>query len=211
MGINVRLTAGLALGLLGASGTAYAEPAHAESERDEWYIGFSLGTGVASFTVDDKSRSYSEYFDEIGLKDAMRLGINFEVGATITPKLLVGFETAAMAQIGAEMIGDVERKVQLQHSQYLASATYFPMEKGLFLKAGAGLSRIVLLSEVGQRSLEVSESGFGGSLGAGYALWMGESFNMLLANDFHMATFSGGDGAPQGGWFNLTRLGFYWY
>lgn len=191
-----------------------ALPAHAHETnrqvRDDWYIGFSLGSGPASLTIDDKRWSYTEFFEKLGPFDesVFNLGLNFQVGWTATPQLLVGAEIAAMARLSE---GDVD--VHLQHNQYLVAVTWFPLPdgKGLLLKGGAGLSVIAL--EISSTNLRASgsERGFGGMAGIGYAFWLGDAFNLTLNNDFHFATFGGDRGEPTGGFFDLISLGFMWY
>lgn len=191
--------------------------------RDTWYIGFSFGSGPASLTLGDESQSYGEIFDDFEqaspFDSRLRLSVGFEVGATINHQLLLGFKLAGMREQGETSNDDFEYSAGLQHSQYLLCATYFPTPngQGLFVRAGAGAAAVSLEQSLEIRGIKretfVDETGFGGMLGLGYALWLGDSFNLVLANDFHYASF-GGDARrnePTSGWFNDITLGFMWY
>ncbi|MBI3180346.1 MAG: outer membrane beta-barrel protein [Deltaproteobacteria bacterium] len=187
-----------------------AQPASVSSDksRGSWYIGFGLGSGPASLTFGSETTSYGEMFEGT---DSMRLSLDFHVGGTINEQLLVGFMGAALRQ-QANVSGST---VALQHNQYLAAVTYFPLPegKGLFVRGGAGLSAIVLDITTPFGSFTDTKGGFGFVAGAGYAFWIGESFNLTISNDFHYARFSGDEdlGEPTAGWFNAIQVGCMWY
>ena len=118
--------------------TGLAQDAH---DRDSWYIGFGLGSGWASLTTGDETNSYTEIFDDLKL-ESTRASVNFQVGATVSPNLLVGLDVSGMGEIGEK--GGVT--VQLQHNHYLAAATFFPNGEGVFVRGGAGLAAVVRIS-----------------------------------------------------------------
>lgn len=173
-------------------------PLQPEKARDSWYIGFSLGGGGGS--VDDATGS-SSMTDFIG-PDPTTLALGFRVGATLTPKLLLGLDVYA---VGAFSTSDFE-DTSIQVSTYGASATFFPWEKGFFLKGGPALAVLSL----DQGSYGSGDwRGFGFSYGAGYEFWLGRSFNLGVVLEGNTSWY-GSDG-PDSTSIGSLSLAFDWY
>jgi hypothetical protein len=134
--------------------------------------------------------------------DPTTLAIGFRVGATLTPKLLAGFDVYA---VGAVSTGGFE-DTQIQVSTYGASATFFPWEKGFFVKGGPAIAVLTL----DQGSLGSGDwRGLGLSYGAGYAFWLGRSFNLGLVLEGNTSWY-GSDG-PDSTSIGSLSLSFDWY
>lgn len=178
----------------------YPEPhRRPERHRDSWYIGFGLGGGdgrvqLSSGTVGFDDMVYSD--------DRATLAMNLRVGATVSPKLLLGFDGGFIASAGED--GGYSSSVQLNH--YDVGLMYFPMERGLYLRAATGLSAIVQDVEP---LAKASARGFNVIGGAGYAFWLARTFNLTVNVDFarHWFRDVGVDGASS--W--SAWLGFDWY
>ena len=185
------------------------------NDRGSWYIGFGIGSGIGKFTEGKQTYTYAEYMEarRPSPDGSALISIDFQVGGTVTPQLLVGGEIAGMSRQADE--GGTQ--ASLRHTQILATATYFPLPdgKGLMVKGGLGLASMSYQDdEHGDLERVESEmSGYGAVAGIGYAFWLGDSFNLTLNNDFHYAMFLGDEdkNEPVSGWFDSIYLGFMWY
>lgn len=171
-------------------------------KRDSWYIGFGLGSGGGKAKDETGSYSLSE-----GLSDAVSVSINFKVGFTLTPSLLLGLDINGFQTSGTATGTAVD--VAYQVSTYNAMVTWFPMERGLFLRGGLGLSSLSLdVTGFGSDSV----SGWNLDVGAGYAFWLGKSFNLTLNLDYAAQGYhSEKAGAPTSSNYWALWLGFDWY
>jgi hypothetical protein len=175
------------------------------SGRDTWYIGFGVGSGQGHATSDYGSGSFSE-----GMSDSTTAFINFKVGATMSPKLLLGFDISALRTAGTINTGSFGGfDAAIQVTNYDAMLTWFPMERGLSLRGGLGLSTLVVdTSGLGSDSV----NGANLTLGAGYAFWLGKSFNLTLNLDFSAQNYNSSKaGAPSKSNYWAFWLGFDWY
>jgi hypothetical protein len=184
-------------------------PTRPPGTRDSWYIGFGLGGGAGRIKYGGRTLSFSEFLG--GGADTLALNL-VRVGATVTPKLLLGVDVGA---IGARRSGD---GVQLNY--YDLGVMFFPMEKGLFIRGAAGLSALTIDATssphvTGKGTLR----GQNVLLGLGYAFWMRRSFNLTLNIDYQahflnkeLPSLYGGErvsldsGSGVSGW-----IGFDWY
>lgn len=187
-----------------------APPAHAPNAkvRDSWYIGFGLGGGTGSLERGGGRLSFKEYLFDL---DPTTVSINLKVGATLSPKLLLGFDGSAVrSQVSSG--GD---NAALQISNYDVVATFFPMEKGLFFRAGAGLSRFSYDEEIGGFSFSTGTTGVNAIGGVGYAFWLGQKFNLTLNVDLSAASYgdqNDPDGIlPESSRYASFWVGFDWY
>ena len=104
-----------------------------QKTRDRWYIGFELGGGGGSLARGSQSTSFD---DSVGGR-ATQVALEFKVGATLSPRLLFGLDIAGLrAQTD---VGGVTTGATVVN--YDAMLTFFPTERGFFLRAGVGLSR----------------------------------------------------------------------
>ena len=182
-----------------------AAPVYARTQqRDGWYIGFGVGLGDGGVSVQGESLSFKELnFD----RDPTRIGLNFKLGWTVTPRLLLGLDiTAARAQASGDGV-----TTAAQITNYDAVATFFPWERGLFVRGGLGLSALSL--EVDGGSLEGSDTYGGTNIlgGIGYAFWLGQQFNLTLNLDASKQFYGSSATEPEGSSFWMLYAGFDWY
>jgi hypothetical protein len=174
--------------------------------RDTWYIGFGLGSGGGQYRDSVGTRALSD----IGT-DSTSVFLNFKVGATLTPRLLLGLDIAGISTTGSAgtgWFGPMNATVQI--TNYDAMLTWFPMERGLFLRGGAGLSAFTLddPSAITLRSIR----GVNATVGGGYAFWLGRTFNLTVNLDLSAQRYdSSAAGAPTRSNFTALWLGFDWY
>lgn len=169
-----------------------------EPQRDSWYIGFGLGTGDGKVDLVHGTAD----FEDMVYSDRANIAFNLRVGATLTPRLLLGFDGGFVASVADD--GGYTSSVQLNY--YDVGAMYFPWERGFFVRAATGLSAIVQeLEPLGKASAR----GFNVIGGVGYAFWLGRSFNLTLNVDFARHWFD--DAGVEGGSAWAAWLGFDWY
>jgi hypothetical protein len=174
----------------------------AAPRRDSWYIGFGLGSGGGRAKDETGSYNLSE-----GMTDATKVSINFKVGLTLTPTLLLGLDVNGFQSSGTITGTAIDATYTI--STFNAMATWFPMERGLFLRGGLGLSNLSL-DVTGYGSDDVS--GWNLDVGGGYAFWLGKSFNLTLNLDYAAQGYhSDKVGAPTSSSYWTLWLGFDWY
>jgi hypothetical protein len=185
----------------------YAQPyRRADRQRDSWYIGFGVGGGDARIKVPSGTHSLDEFFGD----DTTPIALSFKVGATLTPKLLLGFDLtsiSASAEYADPTFGDVDRSLSIVNLN--AVATFFPMERGLFLRGGLGLAGISSRIDTSFGDVSDSYSGVNVLGGVGYALWLGQAFNLTVGLDYSAQSY-GGDG-PDSSSFWTLGVGCDWY
>ncbi|WP_242343080.1 outer membrane beta-barrel protein [Anaeromyxobacter terrae] len=173
-------------------------------QRDGWYIGFGVGVGDGSVSGQGSSLSFKELNYD---RDPTRLGLNFKVGWTVTPRLLLGLDiTAARAQASGSGV-----TTAAQITNYDAVATFFPMERGLFLRGGLGLSALSLAYDDGIDDITDTYGGTNLLGGVGYAFWLGKQFNLTVNLDASKQFYGSSDTAPEGSSFWMLYAGFDWY
>jgi hypothetical protein len=92
-----------------------------------------------------------------------------------------------------------------------AVVTWFPMERGLFLRGGLGLGSIQYDLYQGVTHYQYSRNGVGLVAGAGYAFWLGRSFNLTLGLDLLAQGYGKAEGEPRSASAAVVMLGFAWY
>jgi hypothetical protein len=188
-------------------------PPMAFQQRGSWYIGFGLGGGDGSVNLpagpisSGGKMSFKEYLGP----SPTTVSINFKVGATLTPKLLLGGDITAIRSNSKDSGVDAS----LQINNYLAMLTFFPMEKGLFLRGGLGFSAFSYDVSAGGNSASNSEGGTAVQAGIGYAWWLGQAFNLTVNLDFAGQSYSKKEdqfGAlPKSSSFWTLGVGCDWY
>jgi hypothetical protein len=188
-------------------------------QRDNWYIGFQLGGGDATVRLRDRDASFVKPAAQGGNYKLRRfLGgspttfdADFQIGATITPRLLLGGQLSVFsAQATYDTpTGEVTNTFGVVGLNALA--TFFPWERGLFLRGGLGLASATATFEKVPPYGKVKEkgSGVGFTAGLGWAWWLGKSFNLSANLDFSGQGY-GGDYFKGSSVVNLG-LGFMWY
>jgi hypothetical protein len=124
------------------------------------------------------------------------MAFDFELGATLTPRLLLGgqltyFGAAARYPDPSGMMAASTRSLGLTNLN--AVLTFFPWERGLFLRGGLGLASAATTTKVPGVG-QTSDSAGGGdvAVGIGYAFWLGKGFNLSGNLDWSAQGFGGG-------------------
>jgi hypothetical protein len=174
-------------------------------QRDSWYIGFGLGVGGGNLSQGGTNYSFKDYQGNGSTTD---VSLNFKVGATLSPRLLLGFDGSAVRS--ATDANGITTGVQI--SNYDAVVTFFPYEQGLFLRGGVGLSA---LSEdvaiAGYGSGTRSTKGVNVLAGVGYAWWIGQKFNLTANLDYSAQSYGSSSDKPERSSYWALWLGFDWY
>ncbi len=200
------LAAALAAALIGlapagAAAQVYpAVPVQAEGLRSPWYIGFGVGSGAGNLTVDGQTYSFRDFLGDT----PVTLALQFEVGATLRQDLLLGFDLRTLRS-------SVSRDEALQATDALAMITWYPMQRGLFLRGGVGVATLSwdFVDAFGRGTDTVDGLGVLGGLG--YAFWLGRSFNLTLNADVSAQLFRDELHRPSSARFLDVYLGFGWY
>jgi hypothetical protein len=167
-------------------------------QRGSWYIGFGLGAGDGRILLEDGTADFS---DMVG-PEPTPMAFNFRVGGTVTPNLLVGFDGGFVA--ASSSASGIDSSIQLNY--YDAGFMYFPAEHGFFLRGALGLSSVVWEVDPG---FSADARGFNVLGGAGYAFWLGRTFNLTLNLEAARHWFS--EVGLEGGTAWSAWLGFDWY
>ena len=176
-----------------------------DKERNPWYIGFGIGTGFdASWQVEGEEITFDDWAE--GMSNVgPKMSLNFKIGGTLSPKLLLGGDITAIAQGSTDVLG----KGWAQITNIYGVMTFFPAKRGPFLRGGAGFSNLLLeVDSVFGLNAKEQYTGFGFLVGAGYAFWLGRRFNVTLNID-HSRQFYSGD--PNRSRFTILYIGFDWY
>ena len=175
-------------------------PVRETSQRGGWYIGFGLGWGDGSVTGDSGTSTFGELLRGQG---PVNLTLNFKVGATLGPSLLLGLDVTAVRAAGSA--GGLDSAVQV--NGYHAMLTFFPLERGFFVRGGAGFADLVLDAPAGS----THHGGFGLVAGTGYAFRLGRSFSLSLNLDVSGQWYGGGADSPRRSRLADVYLGFDWH
>jgi hypothetical protein len=188
---------------------AYARPMN---HRDTWYIGFGFGGGNGKVANADSTAS----FKEASVAAPTTLFFNFKVGATLSPKLLLGLDVGAIASAATD--GTTTSSLSISNVDVML--TYFPSERGFFLKGGLGRSAVSYAVDSSALGITTNTAtGLNVAGGLGYAWWLGKQFNLTANLDVSRQWYGGT--STTGGPFLLDEikdsqfwslwLGFDWY
>jgi hypothetical protein len=192
--------AGLGPPASSAPDPAAPAPRVALKQRGSWYIGFGLGAGGAARL----HTSAGEFSPKALLgRSAQPFAFNFRVGATITPKLLLGFDGGALA-FSANRPSET-----FQQNFYDLGIMYFPWERGLYLRGAAGLSALALETDGPVLRGKDAIGGYNVLGGVGYAFWLLRSFNLTVNVDYQRHFYSHDLVEGSGGL--SAWVGFDWY
>lgn len=175
------------------------------SRRSPWYIGFGLGGGSGNV-----SHAFGDYtFDEWhgSSTSPTNVFLNFKIGATLSPTLLLGFDVTAIRSV----VDDPAYTSALQINNYDAVVTWFPQGEGFFVRGGAGLTRFVLEYEDGYGVFDDTVSGFNALVGGGYAFWFGQAANLTINADYSVQSYGSNDYDLESSNFFALWVGFDWY
>ena len=158
--------------------------------RDSWYIGFGVYGGDGQITDAAGTSSLKDFFGT----SPTTIAVNFKIGATLTPKLLLGLDVLSLASAASSNGASASVNI----ANYDAMATFFPMERGFFLRGGVGLSRFSLTVSGTGNDGTSSYSGANLDLGLGYAWWIGKSFNLTANLDWSGQSWGDNNGGTTG-------------
>lgn len=167
--LRATLTGALTLIALGIS-AAPAAAQHAQTRQGFW-AGVGMGWGSFGLSCDvcdgfDRTGSYSGYL---------------KLGGTLRPDLLLGAELNGWARS--------ENGASVGLGNASAAAYWYPaVQSGLFLKGGAGYSRLAAEDGTGTSS----EGGFGLLAGVGYDLRIGANLSFTPVVNYFRGAFDGG-------------------
>src|SRR6266568_475327 len=185
----------------GEAAAAPPAPDKSSGEPSKVYIGAGVGPGLgARFKVNGNTVAFSDQFQGATDKSPL-VAVNVaSFGLALNSKTLVGIDLSAVAQLGT-IAGNA---THVQISNYFAALTYFPWEKGLFVRGGAGISNFVTVS--GSQSDRVY--GFGALLGAGYALQLSGRHHLTLTYTQTWQSYSSSGSKPDSSQFGAVYLGY---
>ncbi len=130
------------------------------------------------------------------------------VGGTVSPTLLVGADLSGT--LSSADAGGV--RTELGISNLDAVVTWFPYERGLFVRGGAGLSSISYRYRDAAGTEQGSKEGANVLGGVGYAFWLGSQFNLTLNLDLSRQWYGGSSTLRiTSGAYWATWIGFDWY
>ena len=188
------------------SAASFAAPAIAADppeEQTKAFIGAGVGSGTARYRINGTTKSFSDTFqgatDEVPFIAAKVLTFGVEV----KPNLFAGADLTGVAQSGT--VGT--DKTDLQINNYFATLTWFPWEKGLFLKGAAGVSSLF----IGSGSQSDRSWGLGAHVSAGFALRLSGPHHLTFSAEQGWQTYSkSSETRPDSSQYNAFILGYMW-
>ncbi len=201
--------------------SAFPAPPRPQKARDRWYIGFGVGSGDGKIADAGGTMTFKEaHLDE----SPATLFMNFKVGATLSPKLLLGLDIGVISSAAersgvSTALGVADVTTSLGIVNLDAMATFFPTERGFFLKGGFGRSALTYTADAkGIGKSDTTASGWNVAGGVGYAWWLGKQYNLTATLELSRQWY---EGATRTGPFLLPAvedsqfwslwLGFDWY
>jgi hypothetical protein len=176
-------------------------PYASAKQRDSWYIGFGLGSGDGRVIFSEGTADFADMV----YPGRDTFSFNFRVGATVSPRLLLGLDLGALGAVANE--GAFESNVDLTY--WDAGMMFFPAERGFYLRAALGLSALSQNVEGPFGTTEASVRGFNVLGGLGYAFWLGRAFNLTVNVDAARHWFD--DAEVEGATAWSAWVGFDWY
>ena len=178
-----------------------AEADQSYSPWSHWYVGTGVGAGFgAKFKLNGQSVSFDDALQGATDKSSLVAGNIVNAGIALSPSLLVGLSASFVAQIGKIAGNDA----QMQINNFLATVTWFPAEKGFFVRGGAGPSSIL----IDNGTTSNTTGGFGLLVGAGYALQIAGHHNITFTADYSRQSYSGSATKPDSSQFGAVYLGY---
>jgi hypothetical protein len=142
-------------------------PAAPEGRRGGWYASFALGGADAIISMNGVPQSFTMFTSRRDERAGMA---SLGIGKALGPRWLLGAELGAVTAVATSGISS-NPIVHLD-----AVGTFFPTERGLFVRGGLGPALLVRRSGWGTGALDVRA-------GAGYAWSLGRSVNLTLGLD----------------------------
>lgn len=200
-----------------------------ERVRDSWYIGFGLGTVFdTAWVTDGVEITWEDLYKRFdgedaaanggGKRDELPIGMNLRLGRTLSSRVLLGVDLTYISQ-GGTSGGE---KITTEIFNFFGVLTFFPQERGLFIRLGGGFSSFLISEPIGpvvdgfmgydgSAKHEYEYDGYGGLAGIGYAFWLGRRINLTLNVDHSRQYYYGYGKGPEESRFTMVYLGFDWY
>ena len=196
---RIAAVAGLSFAIAGFATAAEAD--RSGNPWSHWYIGSGIGPGFgAKYKLNGQSITFDDRLQGATDKSSL-IALNIvNAGVALSPNLLLGGSVSAVAQFGKIAGNDTH----LQINNYLAALTWFPAEKGFFLRGGAGLSSMLIDTGVSSNTA----NGFGILVGAGYALPVARRHNITFTVDYSRQSYNGSSTKPDNSQFAGAYLGY---
>jgi hypothetical protein len=172
------------------------------SEPTRLFVGAGLGGGFsARYKVNGQSISFNDLLQG-GTEKSPLVAVNLvSIGIKVTTGLYLGGHISAVAQ-NAKFPNTGTTHAQI--TNYLAAATWFPWESGLFLRAGVGPSVFVISNS--QQTDRVT--GLGLLIGGGYALQLGGAHHVTLTVEQTWQSYSSSATKPESSQASAVFLGY---
>jgi hypothetical protein len=205
----MRILAALLVALPLAASAQY-EPAYESAppggfgpRRSPLYFAVGLGTGAGAYVWNGVTETFLDWnYDPP--RASTSGSFNFQVGATLSERLLVGFDYTLVGVTSSD--AGFTTGVYLHNTD--AIVTYFPQGEGFYLRGGGGLSYLTFVDD----SFVDSSQTYGGvnaTVGIGYALWLGRSLNLTFGADASGQRYSGS--GPSSSRALALTVGLAWY
>ena len=203
--VLLALGAGFAAARVFAQDQPPAAPAEpAASSPTKVFAGAGLGGGFgARYKVNGTTITFDDRLQGAPDKGSL-VAVNVaSFGIALRPGLYAGFDLGGFGQ-GGTVAGD---KTFIEVINYFGALTWFPWESGLYLRAGAGLSSLLIR----QGSQSDHANGLGFLVAAGYALQLSGSHHLTFTVEQSWQSYGGSsatkpDSSQVGGVF----IGYMW-
>jgi outer membrane protein with beta-barrel domain len=178
-------------------------PAAAAQQPDwaRWYAGAALGLGLnAHYRQDGRTLDFDQGMQNA--TDKSTLGaFNVEGGIRLDPKTLVGVQVSGVGKSSKINGNDASTSI----GNYFAMLTYFPAERGFFMRVGGGYAAIVIDDGTDRRRT----GGLGVQGGLGWAWNLLSNHYLTLAVDQSFQFYhSNSNGRPTRSEFSAVYLGY---
>jgi hypothetical protein len=187
--------------------SSFAAPAIAADppeEQTKAFVGVGVGTGTARYKVNGTTKSFSDSLRGSSDESPFIAVKVVTFGVEVKPNLFAGADLTGVAQSGTNTNTGTNT---LQISNYFASLTWFPWERGLFLKGAAGVSSFFIASG----SQSDRSWGLGALVSAGYSLRISGAHHLMLSAEQGWQTYwKASETRPDGSQYNAFYLGYIW-
>jgi hypothetical protein len=181
------------------------EGAPAPEQRTKVFAGAGLGGGFgARAKFNGRSVSFDDQLQPTTDKGPL-VAVNVaSFGIAMAPGLFAGLDLTGFGQTATALNGD---KRYLQITNYFAALTYFPWERGLFLRGGLGLSQFAATNG----STTEHSGGLGFLVAVGYALQLTGAHHLSLTVEQTWQSYGGSSATkPDSSQIGAVFLGYVW-
>jgi len=196
------------------AGTSYAE----ENKKGPLYFGLGFGDATLKFEggslssyIEDSSDGEFQSGEDEDEYSVFHIGI----GGVVNQKLHLGVDISSVKQKSTiryySLLGNLlSGSAEVQLTNYFAALSYFPFERGLFVKMGGGISKLDQKVSAFFSEDTDSYSGLGYMFGLGYDLRLLGRLHLGLHADYSKQNYQGKD-APEDTDFTNMYISVYIY